>query len=85
MTQADEILNDLKRGMKITPKDALYRYGCMRLGARIYDLKQRGHDIRKVLVPGESRKGTPTRYAEYWLHTGEEANEPTRTQATGAV
>jgi hypothetical protein len=32
---------------------ALSRYGCFRLAARIAELKQRGHDIRTLIV----RKG----------------------------
>ena len=45
MTQAQKILRDLKRGKRITPLDALKNYGCMRLAARIYDLKFQGHNI----------------------------------------
>lgn len=73
MTQSDEILRDLELGYRITPRFALTRYGCMRLGARIYDLRKRGHDIRRTLVTGINRHGKPTRYAEYFLHKGEEA------------
>jgi len=72
MTQSDEILRDLELGYRITPRFALTRYGCMRLGARIYDLRKRGHDIRRTLVTGINRHGKPTRYAEYFLHKGEE-------------
>ena len=45
MNQAQKILRDLKRGKRITPLDALKNYGCMRLAARIYDLKFQGHNI----------------------------------------
>ena len=45
MAQCDEILEALQRGEKITPLEALYKYGCLRLGARIWDLKQKGHKI----------------------------------------
>ena len=43
--------------------DALRDYSCMRLAARIYDLKFKGHDIKertKVLGKG-------VKVAEYWL------------------
>lgn len=46
MTQTDKILAMLKRG-PITPLDALREAQCLRLCARIYDLKQLGHQITK--------------------------------------
>ena len=64
MTQAEAILADLKRGKSITPFDALYDYGCLRLGARIYDLKRAGHPIMRRMVE-DHRSGK--RYAEYWM------------------
>lgn len=76
MTQSDEILRDLELGYRITPRFALTHYGCMRLGARIYDLRKRGYDIRRTLITGINRHGKTTRYAEYFLHKeGEGANE----------
>jgi hypothetical protein len=47
MTQTEEILECLKSGYKITPLEALNKFGCMRLGARIWDLKREGHPIKK--------------------------------------
>jgi hypothetical protein len=44
------ILEALKRGRKITPLEALRNYGCLRLGARIYDLKKAGHAITREMV-----------------------------------
>lgn len=44
MTQSEIILDMLKRG-PITPLDAQREAGCMRLAARIYDLRRRGHHI----------------------------------------
>lgn len=53
MTQSKQILSDLKAGKHITPLDALRDYGSFRLGARIYDLKQDGHQIstQRVTMP----------------------------------
>lgn len=49
-TQADRIFLHLKAGKEITPIDALNLYGCFRLGARIYDLRQQGHRITRRMV-----------------------------------
>ena len=44
MSQASRILSHLKR-RPITPLQALDLYGCMRLAARVADLRERGHKI----------------------------------------
>ena len=44
MTQTQWILEQLKRG-PLTPIDALQGCGCFHLGARIYELRQQGHEI----------------------------------------
>ncbi len=44
MTQTEWIIENLKRG-PLTPIDALNGCGCFRLGARIYELRQAGHEI----------------------------------------
>ena len=48
MTQNHIILTALKEGKQISPLSALQEYGCMRLAARIYDLRQDGYDILSV-------------------------------------
>jgi hypothetical protein len=56
ITQANRILAALKRGDKLTPLDALRRFGCFRLSGRICDLKADGHKIRSKLVQrGDAR------------------------------
>ncbi len=44
-SQANDILRYMESGHSITPLDALHLFGCMRLGARIFELKQRGIQI----------------------------------------
>lgn len=44
-SQLDQILQALKVGEIITPIDALERFGCFCLGARVADLKKLGHHI----------------------------------------
>lgn len=41
----ERIRDDLLAGRKITPLDALERYGCMSLAQRIKDLRNEGMDI----------------------------------------
>ena len=48
MTQERAILAHLRAGRSITPLEALRRFGCLRLGARVYDLRRRGHKIINV-------------------------------------
>ena len=50
MSQNQTILTHLKND-SITQKDAVSRYGCYRLAARISDLKDRGHDIVTIMEP----------------------------------
>lgn len=66
-TQNRMILAELKQGKSITPIDALTKHGCFRLSARIYDLRQAGHNITKRMVETDSGKMV----AEYRL--GQEA------------
>jgi hypothetical protein len=40
----------LLRGYKLTPLQALEKWGCMRLGARIYELRKGGMDIRTTPI-----------------------------------
>ena len=49
-SQNTAILRDLKAGMSITPLDALKRHGCMRLAARIHELKEAGNIIKDITV-----------------------------------
>jgi 23S rRNA pseudoU1915 N3-methylase RlmH len=44
-SQTDQILNYLSNGKVITPIEALNKFGCLRLAARIADLRKSGHLI----------------------------------------
>ncbi|RMH19756.1 MAG: hypothetical protein D6698_05290 [Gammaproteobacteria bacterium] len=67
-SQKEWVLDMLQRGHSITPLDALNGCGCLRLSARIYELRRKGYDIRAVL---EKRRGK--QYARYYL-AREQAN-----------
>lgn len=73
MTQNQNILLDLKEGKKISPLSALQEYGCMRLAARIWDLRREGHDIQSV--PVTNGKAT---WVEYKM--AEDAATPSTTR-----
>jgi len=60
MTQRDLILQALKSGSKISALDALVMFNCFRLGARIWELRQKGYNILTVMV---TRNGK--HYARY--------------------
>ena len=61
MSQTENILAHLQK-KSITPLDALTLYGCMRLAARIQDLKDKGH---KIITTIEKRNGK--KFARYTL------------------
>lgn len=49
-SQSELILNHLRSGKHLTPLEAFQRFNCLRLGARIWDLKREGHAITTELV-----------------------------------
>lgn len=64
MSQSDQILKALERGLAITPIGALRRFGCLRLAARIQDLRARGYNITT-----ETAKANGKSFARYRLIT----------------
>lgn len=61
-SQDKEILSWLSKGKSITPLEALERFGCFRLGARIFNLRKQGHKIEMSLVEYKGK-----RFASYRL------------------
>ena len=49
-SQKKQIRSFLESGKKITPLDALYKFGCFRLGARINDLRREGMNIETEII-----------------------------------
>jgi hypothetical protein len=45
MSQTKQIADYLNKGKKLTPIDALTKFGCFRLAARIADLRASGMNI----------------------------------------
>lgn len=67
MKQTDCILDHLQAFGTITPADAWRLYGIMRLGARVKELRSRGHLIVTETETALNRYGKTTRYARYKL------------------
>lgn len=68
-SQNTRILAWLKSGRKLTPLDALYQFGCFRLGARIYDLRRRGEVIqsRTIEITSPAVYNGKKRVKQYWI------------------
>lgn len=62
-TQAGRILAYLCEGNRLTALDALERFGCFRLAARIHELRKEGWAIQERIV----ETGSGKRVAEYYL------------------
>lgn len=67
MKQTDKILMYMQTEGEITPLDALREFNCMRLAARISDLRKAGHKIGRRIERGTNRFGEVVHYAVYWL------------------
>jgi hypothetical protein len=63
MNQKTHILEHLESGKKITPIEALNMFGCFRLAAVVFDLKQEGYDIRTTMIKNANKT-----FAEYSLN-----------------
>ena len=62
-TQNSRILQHLLDGNSITPIEALEKFGCFRLGARIFELRNQGFYID--MKPVDNGKGN--KFAKYTL------------------
>lgn len=62
-TQANRILRYLEAGNRLTALEALERFQCFRLAARVHELRREGHDIQERMV----EVGSGKRVAEYSL------------------
>ena len=65
-SQTQAIAAHLESGQSITPMQALRKFGCARLAARILDLRKAGYEIETKKVKRRSRGVTKT-FARYVL------------------
>jgi hypothetical protein len=63
-SQAQIILDYLLSGEPITALEALEKFACFRLAARIHELRNDGHNIEEVTI---KRNGKA--YAQYFIRT----------------
>ena len=69
-SQKQKIYEFMQDHGSITPRDALIHCGCMRLGARIWELiHEDGIQIKMKLVKVQNADGTFAHVAEYSLVT----------------
>lgn len=62
-TQAGRILAYLIAGHRLTALEALRLFGCLRLAARVHELRAEGHAIEEVMVHTAGGK----KVAEYYM------------------
>lgn len=56
MSQNQQIAAYLNKGKKLTPLQALEKFGCFRLAARIADLRNNGMKIKTSTIKLENNK-----------------------------
>lgn len=61
-SQYQRILIALLGGDKLTPLDALRRFGCFRLGARVWEMKRRGWPVQAERITQNGKS-----YASYYI------------------
>jgi hypothetical protein len=72
MSQTTQILNHLKEGNTLSPLEALDMFGCLRLGARIWELRHGEYDGTCYDITEEPHEGK--QYAIYRLREHKQIN-----------
>ena len=73
MTQCQKVLEYMKEFGSITPLEAMQDIGCMRLAARIADLKDQGYPIGRRTKTSKNRYVKNVSFAEYYLEEDNDA------------
>ena len=66
-TQAERVLEFIKRFGSITTLEAFRDLGVTRLSARIFELRARGFDIDSTNITNKNRYGEKCTYSKYYL------------------
>lgn len=67
MTQKEKVLKYLQTGKGLTPLQAMNWWGVMRLGSRVFELRDSGYDITTIPKAVKNREGKKCYVAEYRL------------------
>lgn len=66
-TQCQQVLDYMMDFGSITQLEAIQDIGCMRLSARILDLREQGWPIGRRMKTSKNRYGRDVTFAEYYL------------------
>lgn len=66
-SQCEQVLHYMEIHGSITQAEAVSRLNCYRLGARIFELKERGFPIKKEMESKRRADGTACSFARYSL------------------
>lgn len=67
MNDCERIVSYCKEHGSITQMEATLHLGCTRLGARVWDLKQRGYTVTDIWEEKPDRFGDMSRYKRYFV------------------
>lgn len=67
MTQTEKILEFMREKGSITPVEAMAEFGCMRLAARIADIRASGVNVISTMERSKNRYGDTVHFAKYRL------------------
>lgn len=74
MKHTERLLEWFSRNRTITPLEALSSLGIYRLGARVFDLREAGHNIHTELMETSNAHGGTSRVARYHYRGKAHAN-----------
>ena len=69
MKQAKRVLDYLESGNTITTLNAFNELGITRLAARIYELKEEGHDVKSKRIKVTNRYDEQCSVSEYYMES----------------
>ena len=67
MSQREDILDHLRNRGPLTGAEAYHLFGCMRLPARVSDLRDEGWPIKSRFIAVTTRDGRRTHCAQYYI------------------
>ena len=73
ISQTNRILNYMLGGGSLTGLEALNLFGCMRLSARIYNIRRMGYRVDSKTEVHRNESGKYKTFKRYWLVKGDAA------------